>query len=604
MKYVSENLTKHHLLHAPHKWFLAALISPIHALEIHYQKRYHLQFAHARKLFLFDMVLLASIFVIGGAGLFWYLYDPTIQNQVTITIKPAPIDTAEISRVPSGGQLLFSLSYKNNSQVELIEPVVHINLPPGVIINQVTGGSYTTSTHSIKIPDIKPKIDGQITLEGQFFGEPNREYQAGVELVYRQDHHDNFEIVFDSILTTLRGSTLTGSITAPTTIFANSQWDGELTIKNNSKTDLENIVVPIVSTDNADYKPGRTTLGKIDNNSWYIPRLATDQIANLLISTTAHVPKNNNALNLEFTPSLIINGNTFNQEKIQTTITVVHPTVEISGQWTEPKASPGDKANLKITLKNSGTIDLKNVAVSIPLPGGIVAMNSINITAKNVPALSLLSSGSSVEIPISIPIVKHPTGSTDLKLILNPKITGTVPGMNQLFETKNELTPLLIGTSLILNTEARYYSPEGDQIGRGPLPPRVGKETKYWALLEVKNGTSAIDSVILTTTLSPDINWTGKTSVSQGREPIYSANDRTVTWNVANLSAYESAHINFELAITPTANEINTTPLLLKNVKVSAWDTFINKTATSFGANIDTSLPSDLLAQKKGVIVQ
>ena len=55
MKFFEEHLTIHHFFHAPHKWFLALLISPIHAAEMHYKRNYHLRFAHARKLFLFDI---------------------------------------------------------------------------------------------------------------------------------------------------------------------------------------------------------------------------------------------------------------------------------------------------------------------------------------------------------------------------------------------------------------------------------------------------------------------------------------------------------------------------------------------------------------------
>ena len=604
MKYVVHHLNTHHLLHAPHKWFLAALISPIHALELHYQKKYHLQFAHARKLFLFDMILLASIFVIGSAGLFWYLYDPTVQSEVTVTIKPVSLDSTDTGRVPSGEQLLFSLTYKNDSQVELIEPVFHLNLPPGLLLNNVTGGTYTTSTRSIVVSSIKPKTTGELILAGQFFGEPNKEYRAGVELVYRQNRHDNFEAVSDSILTTLRGSTLIGTVTAPTTIFANDHWESELTIKNNSKTDLENIVVPLVSNDAVSYKPKQVTLGKIDQNSWYIPRLSIGQSATTLISATAHASKSMADLEVGFTPNVIINGNTFNQQKIQTTAIIVRPSIEISGQWTEQKASPGDTAMMIITIKNSGVISLKNIVVSIPLPGGIVGKNNIIITPKNIPALDSLSAGASVEIPLSVPIIKHPNGSTDLKLMLNPKVTAAVPGMKQLFETKVELTPLSIGTSLIVNTNARYYSLEGDQIGRGSLPPRVGKETKYWALLEIKNGTSAVSGVKLTAALPADVVWTGKTSVSEGRQPIYSSANRTVTWEVNNLSAHESAQVNFELALTPRPEQQGTTPLLLTNVKISAFDTFIAKNVSDFGVNLDSSLPSDVIAREKGVKVQ
>ena len=106
MKYVTEHLTKHHLIHAPHKWFLAFLCSPIHWLEIYYKKRYHLNFTHARKLFLFDMMLLSLIVVLIGSTIIWFNYDPTIDELVYVSIKPSQ------DKMISGDYVSFEINYK------------------------------------------------------------------------------------------------------------------------------------------------------------------------------------------------------------------------------------------------------------------------------------------------------------------------------------------------------------------------------------------------------------------------------------------------------------------------------------------------------------
>ncbi|OGH67279.1 MAG: hypothetical protein A2983_03265 [Candidatus Magasanikbacteria bacterium RIFCSPLOWO2_01_FULL_40_15] len=617
MRYVSNHLTKHHLLHAPHKWFLAFLISPIHALEVHYQKKYHLRFAHARKLFLFDMLLLASIFIIGGIGLFWHWYDPTVQKNVAISIKINGHEQSELNRVQSGEHLFFSVTYKNNSEVVLVDPIMHINFPVGFILFNVNGKNFVTNTHSISVPNIEPKTEGEIIFAGQFFGEPNHNYPTGIELVYRQKNRNIFEVVTTGVIATLRDSTLIGSLSAPATIFENSSWKSELVIKNNNHHDLENIVIPVESNKYTSYKIDSTTAGKIDREKWYIPHLNANESATTTLTITASVPKNIDTISLELTPSIIINGTIFNQNKIAAKSAVAHPNIEISGQWSVNTASPGDIAQIIIRLKNTGSVDLKNLNLSIPLPSALVSIaaarqknnfssqgSNLIISQKKFPELNFLARGTAIQIPIIIPISLHPSGATNLNLVLNPKITAEVVGITQLFETNAQLNPLAIGTSLNINASAHYYSAEGDQIGRGHLPPVVGKETKYWALLEIQNGTSAVSGLKLTATLPSGVNWTGKTSVNQGREPIYSPENRTVSWEISHLSAHESAQVNFELAIMPTPSERGTILPLLANVHISGWDTFINKTVIGFGSNIDTSLPDDAIARKKGVLVQ
>lgn len=606
MKFVTQHLNSHHLLHAPHKWFLAFIASPIHALEVHYQRRYHLQFQHARKLFLFDMLLLASIFVIGGAAAFWHWYDPTVQDLVSISITTTTHRDGEenLPSVQSGEHIFFSAIYKNNSQVELVEPTVHLNMPPGLVLFDVHGGVYSTSTRSINLPGIRPRASGQIILEGQFFGEPNKEYPVGVELIYRQNQRTLFEVVNGSFFATLRRSTLTGSIFAPGTIFQNSRWESTLVIKNNHHHDLENIVVPFVSNNIININPGQTSKGKIDQKSWYLPFLKAGESATTSLSIGVNVPRELNNLDVEITPTIIVNGDRFSQEKIRARSVVAHPGIEISGSWQETKISPGETANLIMRLKNTGTIDLSNVAVTIPLPTAIVAKSNVTFSAKNFPALASLPRGATVEIPVAIPIAKYPSGPTDLQLVLSPKISAQVPGINQLFTTDSKINPIAIGTSLRVNAAAHYYSLEGDQIGRGPLPPRVGKETKYWALLQIQNGTSAVSNVTLTAILPAHVVWTGKTSVDMGSQPTYSPASRTITWKINNLSAHETAHVNFELAFTPLPQHQGTTPLLLQNVKITGFDTFVQKDISGLGVNLDSSLPSDPIAREKGVVVQ
>lgn len=132
----------------------------------------------------------------------------------------------------------------------------------------------------------------------------------------------------------------------------------------------------------------------------------------------------------------------------------------------------------------------------------------------------------------------------------------------------------------------------------------MGKETKYWALITVQNGTSEVGSVVVTAQLPANVVWTGKTNVSRGREPLYSAANRLVTWQINGLDAHETAQINVELALTPTETDRNTLPLLLTSIRATGQDTFIDRAVKSSVYSLDASLSSDTFAQAKGVRVQ
>lgn len=623
MKFVKNHLTKHHLLHAPHRWFLAFLISPIHVLEIHYQKQYHLQFAHARKLFLFDFVLIISIVALAITTAFWYWYDPTILEHIDLSINASehPDTTPEQDklRIRSGEHLYYSIHITNRSDKELIEPTLIVNFPPGFVLAGVDA-PFTTSSRSLSFPAVKPRQEKIITLNGSLFGEPDKDYVFGTQLVYRQPHRENFEVKTTSFIITPRGSILEGSIKNPPEIFAKSTWTADLVLHNTYHHTLPMISVPLKLNNQAvSIRPiNHPSFGTLDNNIWKITSLAPQQFTTMTLQFSAQLSKEIKTVQLFLTPQLQINQEIIPQTPIGNTINVAHPEISVSGSWTEKKSVlPGESAMLQFQIKNSGDTDARDVTITIPLPNSIVNQqqfsvrnklpirgSGIIISSKEKPGLKVFPRGATESFSLIVPINQSATGGKNLTFIPHIVVTGRAHNLSDTFTSSADLSALNIGTHLKLKSEARYYSSEGDQLGRGSLPPRVGKETKYWALLEITNATSDVKNLTISATLPSFIQWTGKTSVSRGREPQYNPDNRTMTWETSSLSAFDSAHISFEVSLTPTNEQVGSTPLLVTNLKATAYDTFIDRSITTSGKNLNASLPTDTKAQQKGVVVE
>ena len=167
-----------------------------------------------------------------------------------------------------------------------------------------------------------------------------------------------------------------------------------------------------------------------------------------------------------------------------------------------------------------------------------------------------------------------------------------------------ESPPLAIGTQILINAELRYYTNEGDQLGRGSLPPQVGKETKYWTLINIQNTTSKIQNVTLKATLPKYVVWTDKTSVSHGQDVVFDPSNRLISWNTSSLNPHETAGVYFELAVTPSPDQIGTTPVLLNNISVTGYDIYTSEQVTRISPNLDISLQTDRVGQQKGTIIQ
>lgn len=554
------------------------------------------------------MSLLLTIFVLAGATAFWYWYDPTILKQIDLAIVSIPHpdvnENHDDGRIRSGEHLYFTIQLKNRSDKRLVDPSLHFNLPPGFsIIN--SNVSFSSSTHSIELPPLKPHSEKTINFEGTMVGEPNQDYIFGIELLYRQDYKKQYEVKTNSFIITPRGSVLKADITNPDAIFPSSQWSSDLTIKNIYHHAISSIVIPLKINGRAvTIFPGKPTLGYIDKNNWKLPALLPNESATLPLKFVAKLPDSTIEAPVFITPQLEANTTWFNQTSAGSMVKILHPGISSKGAWVgDDKVSPGETATINVSFTNTGDVDLRDVVVSPAFPASIVSAKqfaSLNQPIK----IKKWPRGATQSFIIKIPINRSVTGNKNIQFSPRLALSARADGLSETFTTNLDLPEIKIGSHLILNTEARYYSPEGDQLGRGALPPKVGKETKYWTMLHITNTTSDVVKLVLKATLAPGVQWTGKTSVSRGAEPKYNPSSRTITWEISSLSAFDSANINFEVGITPTESQQGTTPMLLTNIHASAFDTYIEKDISVIGSSVDSSLPKDIRARQKGVVVE
>ncbi len=609
MKFVSTHLTKHHLLHAPHRWFLAFLLSPIHALEVHYQRRYHLKFSHARKLFIFDMLLLISIFVIGGSAAFWYTYDPTVTKDVALEVSAAAL--GDTNRVKSGELITVKISFQNNSNVVLEDPIIKVNIPAGFLIRS-TPPNFTTSTQSISVESMKPRQGGELIFTGQFFGEPGKNFPAVVELIYRQEKTNRFEVKTVGILATPADSVLVVNANFPATIFSSGNWEVPVTIQNTGSELISGISIPFPTVNGLNFSWLETGITK---KPLLISLLKPNETTTGTLRFSSKLPKDISEISVSLIPQIQINNQYFNQAAFNSKISVLHPGLKISSEWKQSIVQPGESVPLHIKVENTGSVELNNLTLAIPLPANLVNVretattnkatlkgSTLYISAKEFPALNSIPRQETRELPLTIIISNRPSGSTELSLPISA--SSNIVNNPEKFETKSITSPIKLGTFISLNAESHYYSTEGDQIGRGPLPPKVGKETKYWALLILNNGTAEASNVSVSATLAPGVTWTSKSSVTRGREPVYNPSTRTITWNVSSVPASETVGIDFELSITPTESQRGSIPVLLTNIRASAVDSITNKNLTASAGSLNASLVTDTIGKAKGVRVE
>lgn len=611
MHFVEEHLNRYHLLHKPHKWFLAFLCSPIHYLEMHYKKRYHLKFEHARKLFIFDILLVLTMLAIGASALTWYLYDPTVSRLVYIEITPSS------PRILSGEYVTYKINIKNDSTATLASSKLSLTLPDGFILDK-TEPMNNFQNNVFQLDEFAPKTAQEVKISGWIYGTPNKEEHLSATLVYHQKGRDWQEEKTTLLIKNLRGSLLEVKISAPDKALNQSIVPIAIKIKNNGKKDFNGIAIQLGNSGIA-FAGAVADLGIIENNAWQIKSLPPQKTAELKAQIKIFPANPDKTLNIKVTPIITINGKSMPQAEAVHKFIIASPRLSISGAWQNPdsKIKPGEIAGLELILENISNVNLEQLEIQLFAPSAIVNLTQLqklnlgyfknqifHISSAELPNLKALKIGEKITQQIHVPIQNFPEGGDDLNVRLGIKITSKVEGIPiGLYEANENSLSLHIGTKTALLPEIRYFTNEGDQLGRGPLPPQVGQETKYWAFLQITNSTSKIENLKLSADLPSDAVWTGKSSVSYGQNISYDSRNRRITWTAKSLPAHSQVGIYFEIALTPTNNQLGTHPLLLTNINLSAHDAYIDEDIAVAVHDLDSSLPNDFLAQQRGTAV-
>ena len=163
--------------------------------------------------------------------------------------------------------------------------------------------------------------------------------------------------------------------------------------------------------------------------------------------------------------------------------------------------------------------------------------------------------------------------------------------------------PVAVNKKIILDVKSAgyYYSPQGDQLGIGPLPPIVDIRTNYWVFWEIGNFNKDIENFVMTAQLPDNVIWTGNKTVLAGKLNFGQMSKRIV-WEIDKIEKQGSYKIGFEIGLIPVQNDIGKILNLLTNIEYQAKDKFSQEIKNSLN-NITTDLIFDNLAKGKAKVI-
>ncbi|MSU75537.1 MAG: hypothetical protein EXS55_03430 [Candidatus Magasanikbacteria bacterium] len=569
----------------------------------HYRTRYHGVYSHAKQLFVFDLALLGLALFFFGASIFFFLWKPGIIDLIDVTVSLGD------ARLKSGQTADVAITYTNRSKQNLQNLSLAIRLPPGFIVNRDETPKNELSLEGVvKLSDLSAGAVGTFVIHGWLWSEPEHDDKILAALSYRPDNSSAREQQIGIFIARLPESVLVGRLTMVTSSFARQTIPFVYTLTNTSERTLNNVAVTY------DWPNTIPELKKLS-------ALSLAPGGAVTVSGTVAIPANKPETILRVTPSITINKRQIRQGVATQTIAIFQPNLVSTARFiTNARfAEGGSQLPLELHWENhsaktatslrlrlhptAGTIDLKTTAFENNLK---IDGQDLIVDKNTRTALANRENGGSDTFIINVtflPSLKNaPSDANSFDIIpIMEADFAEIPG--EVFTDAGSAASLPLATELNLSTTARYYTSEGDQLGRGPLPPKLAETTKYWLFIEVENTANPITNVAFSATLAPGVSFTGEQSVTIGQSVSVDSVNHNVSWNFAELPSHSHTGLYFEVAVTPGPKDISRTITLLKNISWTATDSVTGKNLTTTKAAVTNVLNSNDRGSRLGAVV-
>ncbi len=518
----------------------------------------------------FDVVVVGALAIVIGWLLWIFVIhaDPGRQLDFQATIAPEDI--------VSGGASTLSIEYTNRSNKTLEGATLTLAYPPYFVLQEVVSPDFAPQTNTIVLGNLAPGAHGLTKIRGVLFGNVGGTQTFSATLGYtwgglsgRRDQTFTFSPQRSAL--EIRSS-LQDQLVAGQRVF------GELALKNTGPVTFPKAAIRAVFPDGFILR--ETSQKQRADKTWIVPSLEPDEELTITFSGTVAL-KEGESTTFTFEPSFVFDSERFTQEALTETVALVPSPLTVTLTDVPSDLFVSEPFTARVTWSNQTNLDIRDVTISID-------------GAANAP-----------EWHVDTPVI---AGEREVKLIpgglgtnravtLRPSVSFTLNATGERITVLGVPVERKLTTLVALEGFARYFSAAGDQLGRGPLPPTVGQDTTYWIILNIQNTTNPLRDVVVTATLPPRVQWTDQQSVTQGRSVTYTPSTRTVEWILseadATLGSGYTAAASIALDLTPTAQQLGTTPDLLTNIELTATDAWTGARVEASAADITTEIEED-----------
>lgn len=523
---------------------------------------------------------------------------------ININLFRAPADVYLELKVPetaiSGQDMALEIRYGNLSREELKDAKLAFTVPENFQVEQVVPNeSFDSKSRTVKIGDLTSRANGVIKIVGKPLGQLGSRQSFACALNYAKSGSDYQMLSASSY--NIEGSVLSAQLELPKLVYSGAEFDGVAKITNAGNEEIDQIV--LVFGDRLVVKQADQALSKNELNIGKVRPGETKQFE-LSFYAAENKP---GVIDYAFVGYQIIDKQRLRQFEAKQEIDFRQSALEVTVKTERSVASANDSVFYDVEYANTSEQAINNLKLDF-----LASSRNFLLTSIKPQKNDLFDWDKSSVVIGAVPPRVHGKFRVEVnysrnKIVINQPlqlqadIAYQIDGQSYAHSAKSNPTRILSEVSA--QAAAYYYSPQGDQLGIGPLPPMVGIPTNYLVVWSIDNLGNSLSDLTLTGTLPANVEWTDSKSLLSGRLH-YIKSSRQVIWQVDKIASEDGENkARFELSVTPQTKDVGKVLNLLTNIKLEARDDYCSKDISLQAGNITTNLQYDVRAAGKGKVV-
>ncbi len=568
-----------------------------------FNKRYKGRYKFARVMFSIDLVLLSIAATLFAVFAFVSIVQPkSFSDKIIFEATVAPRE------IVSGASSTLVIRFTNTSKEDLRDVTLNFQYPDHFLLQEISSKNNEISGQNIFIPFIASGTSGSVHIRGVMFGDIGGQQSFTSTMTFTHGEKASRDTKIDTHTFTPVDSALVLSLHLPERLVAFQNVDGFIEYENTGEVELPTInILPTW--------PDRFSLLSIDastvDGQYEVPAILPGEKG--VMDFSGFLGNVGKEAVFEFLPSYTFGDTRYNQQMLTHIAPVVPPQITVDHTIETDALKPGGTAEVTVSYKHEGEFPVYDAEIGITSESPFLAQKEVLVDSNLFPELEELQPGDegilTLDLHLKSSVVSSQTSQFENLSVSSKTLSYYTlgDGTSQRVTSLGPEITVPLTTPLVLDSFGRYMAASGDQLGRGPLPPRVGIETKYWIFWNVRGTTNNIRDLHIEGTLAPGVRFTGKQTVSHNNATVYNKDTHSVSWESALISPTLSPSskivgIAFEVGITPTEDMLGTSPLLLSSILATGRDARTGAFVSASGSPISTALFNDIAASGKSLV--